>query len=113
MKSIDEACKTTFVYDLTDQAMAADAPEVVMKISADIDRWTAIDDDVRNCKWIQIFVANIIAMHASGRIPLGECIMATCCQMVQVGMEMARVELPEPRESVPGRRERDRGYTGV
>lgn len=113
MKTIEEACQSTFVHKLPEGEDPEQlSPQVVMKFATDIDRWRAIDDDVRNCRFVQIYVAQMIALHASGRVPIGECLMATACQMVQLGMEMARVELPEAGASVPGRRDRE-GYTGL
>jgi hypothetical protein len=89
MKNITEACESTFVYKVRDQGEES-TREVKTKIATDLDRWKGIDDEVRNCPHIQMYVAQMIAFHAAGKVPLGECLMATAAQMVAVGMEMER-----------------------
>ncbi len=82
------------------------------KIADDIEHWRAVDDEIRNDRYVHIFVAQMVLMVTTGRLPLGEALMACAVQFVAVGIEMERGELPLPTgDSVPGRRER--GYTGV
>ena len=116
MKNVQEACEATFIYKFDEKSPLPAEDQIRQQLADDLARWKGIDDEIRACHWIHVYIAQMIGMAATGRMPLGEVLMATAVQFVAVGMEMAAAEPSLPTESVPGRREqfqRPNDYTGV
>lgn len=95
MKTLAEACKATFVYDLPSDAGPIEAQVVMKTVASDVDKWKAIDEEVRACRWVKVYIAQMILLRNAGVFSLGEALMACFIQAVQVGIEMERAELSE------------------
>ena len=93
MKTLEEACKATFVYDLPANAGPAETQVVMKTVANDVDKWTGIDADVRASKWVRAYIAQLILLNRGGVFGLAEALMACFVQAVQVGIEMERAEL--------------------
>jgi hypothetical protein len=105
MKTLEEACKSTFVYSVKEPE-ESEIRAAIEKVHADIDRWRAIEDEVRACPWIHVYITKMLAMIATRQVTPGEALLACAAQMIAVGMEMERQPMTFA-ETPPA------GYTGV
>jgi hypothetical protein len=89
VKTLQEACLSTFAYPLPDDT-GRSRLQAVIRLAADAGRWREIEDEICQSPPVRTYIDSVVALHDSGRLSLEDCLMATFIQATTVGIEMER-----------------------
>ena len=110
MRTFEEACRATIIRE--ERGPGADENRMLAEIQEALDRRGGVLRQVQESPEAAMLVLVLHGMNQGG-VSVSDLIRIAFANGVIVGMEMERAEPPIPAESVPGRRERPSGYTGV